>query len=254
MLSTVPAPAPIRGVIFDFHATLVDVDTQDPGAWIRSAVQHLEDQGRPVKPLSPGEITGLGRHLDVIWEHASTFDPDSERDLDRARHREVFTEAVNLYPGGVDPDLIDGLYAVMADQWAPFADTLPVLRELRARGLPVAVLSNIGLDIREHLAHHGLAGFVDAVVLSYEVGAVKPAPEIFSRALELIDRPAGETLMVGDSWRHDAGAAGLGIRTLILPRTRGPVHGLGAVLDLVGTGSARSQPDQSDPKALSNPV
>lgn len=39
--------------------------------------------------------------------------------------------------------------------------------------------------------------------------------------------------MVGDSWRDDAGAAALGIRTLLLPRTTGPVHGLDAVLRLV---------------------
>jgi FMN phosphatase YigB (HAD superfamily) len=39
--------------------------------------------------------------------------------------------------------------------------------------------------------------------------------------------------MVGDSWKDDAGAGALGIRTLILPRTRGRVHGLDAVLRLV---------------------
>ena len=236
MLSTVPEPAPIRGVIFDFHATLVDVDTQDPGAWIRSAIQYLKDQGREPAPLGPAEIDALGHHLDVIWEHANTFDPDSERDLDQARHREVFVEAVGLFPGPVDTELVDGLYAVMADQWSPFADTIPVLRELKAQGLRIVVLSNIGLDIREHLLTHGLAGFVDACVLSYEVGVVKPNPEIFRRALDRLEVPAAETLMVGDSWRHDGGAAALGIRSLILPRTRGPIHGLAAVLRLVCPG------------------
>lgn len=74
---------------------------------------------------------------------------------------------------------------------------------------------------------------VRSVVLSHEVGVVKPQPAIFARALRLLDLPASETLMVGDSWRHDAAAA-LVMRTLILPRTVGPIHGLVAVLRLVG--------------------
>ena len=36
-----------------------------------------------------------------------------------------------------------------------------------------------------------------------------------------------------DSARVDVGGAALGIRTLILPRTRGPVHGLEAAARLV---------------------
>jgi beta-phosphoglucomutase-like phosphatase (HAD superfamily) len=72
------------------------------------------------------------------------------------------------------------------------------------------------------------------VVLSYEVGVVKPDPEIFRRATNLLGLSAEQTLMVGDSWRDDAGAAAIGIRTLILPRTIGPVHGLASVLRLVG--------------------
>jgi FMN phosphatase YigB (HAD superfamily) len=40
--------------------------------------------------------------------------------------------------------------------------------------------------------------------------------------------------MVGDSGKDDAGAAHIGMRTLLLPRTRGPVHGLAVVPVLVG--------------------
>jgi FMN phosphatase YigB (HAD superfamily) len=39
--------------------------------------------------------------------------------------------------------------------------------------------------------------------------------------------------MVGDNPHDDAGAALLGIRTLLLPRTSGPRHGLDVVLRLV---------------------
>jgi HAD superfamily hydrolase (TIGR01509 family) len=228
---TAAKPTAIKGVIFDFHATLVDGG--DPVSWIDAAAQRL---GRPLHgSTAPGtaEFAGLCEHLDRIWEHASSIDPDGDRDLSHARHRDVFSRTVAIR-SDVDADLIDALYEVMPDQWLAFDDTVPVLQELKARGIKIAVLSNIGLDIRERLHRIGVADVIDDVVLSYEVGVVKPEPGIFAHALELLDLPASEVLMVGDSWRHDGGGAALGIRTLLLPRTSGPIHGLDAVLRLVG--------------------
>jgi HAD superfamily hydrolase (TIGR01509 family) len=231
MISYVAKPQPIKGVIFDFHATLVDA--RDPGDWIRAAQVRLGRPGPLPSSPEPADVDDLSAFMHRIWEHASVIDPASERDLSQAHHRDVFSRTVGQR-SDVDPELIDALYAVMADQWVAFDDTLPVLRELKARGLRVALLSNIGLDIRPHLEQIGVADLVDRVVLSYEVGVVKPAPGIFQHALDMLGLAAGETLMVGDSWHADAGAAALGIRTLILPRTLGPVHGLDAVLRLVG--------------------
>ena len=62
---------------------------------------------------------------------------------------------------------------------------------------------------------------------------MKPDPRIFSAALAAIECEPTEALMVGDSGRDDTGGTGLGLRTLILPRTWGPVHGLASVTKLV---------------------
>ncbi|MEU4689014.1 HAD family hydrolase [Actinoplanes sp. NPDC023714] len=221
------APAPINGVIFDFHGTLVAGG--DAEGWIDAALRSLGGTTQ----LDSAHRAGLREHLDHIWHHAHTIDPRSERDLSHDRHRDVFARTVALHPGA-GPELIAALYAVMPDQWAPFADTVPVLRELRARGVRTVVLSNIGLDIRPHLDRIGVGELIDGVVLSYEAGLVKPDPAIYARALELLGVPAVETLMVGDSPRDDVGGVPLGVRTLILPRTEGPVHGLAAVLQMTG--------------------
>ena len=223
--------APIDGVIFDFHATLVDGG--DPDRWIGAAVRRLGATGGATPRLSAAELEGLREHLHRIWQYAHTIDPAGERDLSQARHREVFTGTVARCPG-VTPDLIAALYAVMADQWVLFDDALPVLRELKSRGVKIVVLSNNGMDIRGFLDRTGLTGLLDGVLLSYEVGLIKPDPAIYALALKLLDVPGGRTLMVGDSASDDVGGVALGIRTLILPRTEGPVHGLGAVLRLVG--------------------
>jgi HAD superfamily hydrolase (TIGR01509 family) len=227
------APEPIKGVIFDFHATLVEGG--DAGRWIEAALRRLAEEGKAEPDLGADQIAGLGEHLDQIWQHAHTIDPRSERDLSQERHWDVFNRTVALYPG-IKPELIAALYAVMPDQWVPFVDTLPVLRELKSRGVRIVVLSNIGLDIRPLLDRVGVSGLLDGVVLSFEVGLVKPDPAIYARALALLDVPGSQTLMVGDSPRDDVGGVPLKIRTLILPRTEGPVHGLGTVLQMVGNG------------------
>lgn len=228
------APEPVKGVIFDFHGTLVGGG--DAGRWIDAALRRLAENGGAEPDLSADQLAGLRAHLDQIWQHAHTIDPASERDLSQDRHRHVFTRTVALVPG-IEPELIAALYAVMPDQWVLFDDVLPVLRELKARGVRIVVLSNIGLDIRPLLDRVGVSGLLDGVVLSFEVGLVKPDPAIYARALELLDVPGIHTLMVGDSPRDDVGGVPLRIRTLILPRTEGPVHGLGTVLQLVGNGA-----------------
>ncbi|WP_433824624.1 HAD family hydrolase [Actinoplanes sp. CA-015351] len=221
----------IDGVIFDFHGTLVAGG--DPDRWVTAALRHLAESGKTPPELAISELKSLSEHLDHIWQHAHTIDPNSDRDLSHARHHDVFTATVALHPG-VDPALIEALYTVMPDQWIPFDDTLPVLRDLTTRGVKVVVLSNIGLDIRPHLTRTGILDLVDDVILSFEVGLVKPGPAIFAHALERLGVPGNRTLMVGDSPRDDVGGTTLGIRTLILPRTDGPLHGLGAVLRLMG--------------------
>jgi len=134
----------------------------------------------------------------------------------------------------VDDELARSLYATMLETWIPYDDTVPVLRALHARGIKTALVSNVGIDVRQVLDRARLTDLLDAVVLSYEAGVVKPDITIFAQALSMINVPAERALMVGDSWRDDGGAAQLGIRTLLLPRTTGPTHGLDLVLRLVG--------------------
>ncbi len=222
--------APIRGVVLDLHSTLVHGG--DPLTWLEAAWRELGRPGRPADALGAPAVVGAAAFLDRIWEHARDLDPDSTRDLDPQRHREVFDRTIARIPS-VDPALADALYRTMAAQWESYDDAVPVLEALRAAGIRVVVLSNVGFDLTQTLARTGLADRVDGVVMSFEMGVVKPAPEIFERALDLLGLAAPEVLMVGDTWPDDGGAAALGIRTLLLPRTDGPVHGLELVLRLV---------------------
>jgi HAD superfamily hydrolase (TIGR01493 family) len=214
-----------EAVIFDFHSTLADGG--DTGDWIDGAARRL---GRPAPPGPRRDR--LRAYLDDLWQHAHTIDPKSDRDLSPELHRDVFERTMALCPDA-DAGLTSALYDTMTAQWRAFDDAAPALRSLRSHGLKIAVLSNVGLDIRDCLVRDGLDTLVDEVVLSYEVGVVKPDPAVFAIVLERLGTSGDRTLMVGDSARDDTGGATLGIRTLILPRTRGRVHGLDAVARLV---------------------
>jgi HAD superfamily hydrolase (TIGR01509 family) len=230
-MSTPPASAPFDGVLFDFHSTLIDQGSGHD--WLRRAWAHAGRAGEPAAVLGAERADELAGWMDRIWEHAREVDPASRRDLGPAEHREVYDLLVSDLPD-VDERLAGAIYETMIETFIPYDDAVPVLRGLHDRGVRTAVVSNIGFDIRPSLERGGLSDLVDAVVLSYEAGTVKPHVAIFEQALELIDVRPEHALMVGDSWRDDAGAAELGVRTLILPRTRGTSHGLDLVLRLVG--------------------
>ena len=65
---------------------------------------------------------------------------------------------------------------------APGAERL--LHRLKARNLKVGVLSNTLPSLRESLAHHGLARYVDGFFASCALGVAKPDPRAFLLALE----------------------------------------------------------------------
>ena len=217
-------PGPVRGVIFDLHSTLVDQGSAQE--WLQRG---LEASGHR---LDAREAATLASFLDRVWENARLHDPDSLRDLSAAAHHRVFHQLLAEGPG-VDPALGDALYDCLLDTWHAYDDAVPVLQQLRAAGVRIAVLSNVGVDVQHVLDREGLAPFCDATVLSWQVGSVKPDAPIFLRALELLELTADEVLMVGDSGKDDIGASFVGMRTLILPRTSGRSHGLSAVSALV---------------------
>ncbi len=225
-----PGWEPVRGVIFDYHSTLAHGG--DPARWLDSAWAGAQRPGTPRAAFAQTEYAALLDFLDHIWEHAGRVDPDNGRDLDPGRHREVFDEVMALRPE-VGSELADALYACLLHQWQAYPDAVPTLRELRGRGIRTAILSNMGLDLHPVLARQGLIPYLDAVVLSWECGAVKPAAAAFEAALQALGVSATQALMVGDNAIDDAGAAALGIRTLLLPRTMGAdERGLGIVARL----------------------
>jgi HAD superfamily hydrolase (TIGR01509 family) len=223
-------PQAITAVLFDFHGTLVDGG--DACASLDAAWAKVGRKGSAEKELGSERYQRVAQEVHHLWDRVRDVDPQGQRDLSPVLHRAAFDALIGRLPE-VDGDLAQAFYEVMPDMWRPYQDTLPTLRELRRRGIRMALVSDVEADIRPVMARCRLLELFDAVVLSCELGVVKPQAAIFQHALDALGAASGEALMVGDDPFGDSGAAALGVRTLLLPRTEGRSHGLGLVLRMI---------------------
>lgn len=84
-----------------------------------------------------------------------------------------------------------------------YPDVLPALARLRAEGFSLAVIGNQPAVRHDQLLALGID--VDVLAMSEALGAAKPDPEFFSRALDLMDcrSDPGRVVYVGDRVDND---------------------------------------------------
>jgi putative hydrolase of the HAD superfamily len=148
---------------------------------------------------------------------------------------------------GVEPraDLVRGLVEadrelLLADAYL-YDDSIPFLENLRSHHVRTAIVSNCSEHTRDLLIKLGVPELVDAVVLSCEVGAAKPAAPIFRHALDRLGVPAGAALFVDDQAAFCAGAVALGISAALI--VRGGIDGIDGEVPAAGTTLVRSLPE-----------
>jgi HAD superfamily hydrolase (TIGR01549 family) len=230
-----PDSSPPSAVLFDFHGTLVQVE--DAVTWVQAAaaacgreLDRLTATGLADRLVTAGRAGGpppyrVPPHLAEVY---------ADRDLYEYAHRAAYVGLAGTVPTDV-AGLADALYdrLLCPDGWRAYRDTKITLAELHARGVPVAVVSNIGFDIRPLVEALGFASYIDAYALSYEIGRCKPDPGIFLAACAALGAEPERTLMVGDT-PADAAAVATGCRAYVLPAAPpGADNGLSSVLALL---------------------
>ncbi|MFF2847874.1 HAD family hydrolase [Streptomyces sp. NPDC058001] len=228
----------IKGVLFDFSGTLFRVESTE--SWLRAA---LDASGTAVPEP---EFTRLSAELDAAGALPGGASPArvpdglteawASRDRSAEQHRAAYTglaRQVRLPGTGLHDTLYERHMTPAA--WQPYPDTFEVLDGLRARGVPVGVVSNIGWDLRPVFREHGLDPYVGAYVLSFEHGIQKPDPRLFGAACDALNVDARNVLMVGDDRHADCGATALGGAVHFVDHlpARDRPDGLRPVLDLI---------------------
>lgn len=200
----------IRGVLFDLDDTLFDHQrcARAALAELQQAYASLRD-----RPFEEVEQTHA-RLLESI--HAQVLTGALPLDVAREeRFRRLF-EACG--------DAAAGLFARAAAQRyrdgyqrhrRAIAGAGRLLEAVRGRARVAVVSNNLLAEQRAKLAHCGLDGLIDALIVSEEAGVAKPDPGIFELALARLGVPARQAVMIGDSWHADIdGARAAGIRAV----------------------------------------
>jgi putative hydrolase of the HAD superfamily len=189
-------------VTFDAGQTLVDLD-------LDFLARRLDERGLVVAPgLLAAAAPAAWRRYDVLVEAGGGHPWHG--------FMTALLEGVGLT--GVKP-VVDWLWTEQPRRnlWRrPIADMVALARELGARGVRVAVLSNSEGRLAELLVEIGIADAFHAIVDSGRVGVDKPDPRIFAYALDAVGAASGaHAVHVGDSWAADVlGAVGVGWRAV----------------------------------------
>jgi putative hydrolase of the HAD superfamily len=199
----------IRAVLFDVDFTLARPGPElGPEGYRRAGERHgLTLDPERYEAARQAALGSLQRHPEL--EH------DDELWI-------VFTEAIVRGMGGdaegaraCAEDLVRAWE--LHERFTLYDDALPALAALREHELKIGLVSNGSRDLEEFVVHHALD--VDCAIGSRAFGRTKPHPEIFRRALALLDVEPEEAAMIGDSYEDDIeGARALGLKAFLLDR------------------------------------
>jgi HAD superfamily hydrolase (TIGR01549 family) len=209
-----------RAVFFDVDFTLIHPGPMFGGEGYR---RFCGSHGIAVDPA---------RFESAVAAASAVLDAGRDHVYDAALfHR--YTAAIITGMGGEGPQ-VDACSREIYDEWAAcqhfelYDDVRSTLRTIAGRGIRIGLISNSHRCLASFQSHFELEGLITAAVSSLEHGYMKPHPSIFDAALRLIEAPAHEAVMVGDSLTHDIeGAIQAGMRGVLVRRSAdiGPSHG-----------------------------
>ena len=169
----------------------------------------------------------LERAFHTAWQHMPrrpAIDGPREND-DKGWWRELIAHVFDRVAPSLSELDRDNFFEVAyehfaeAGVWELYPEVPGVLEQL-APHFQLAVISNFDGRLRFILQHLGISKYFARVFISSELGADKPDPEIFRRALKVMHLNRNEVLHVGDDPERDwkaASAAGLHVFQLDRP-------------------------------------
>ena len=157
----------------------------------------------------------------VLMPLEAYVESTSEDEVDYiAVYRDAWRRAGVHLPDQLLYEILDAEQLVWDHSLQVDTDAIPLLTLLGERGVKRGICSNAPFPpamMRRQMVTNGVAGFVDAIVLSSEIHRRKPAPELYRAALEAIGTRPERTLFVGDRAREDyEGPRAFGMRAVIV--------------------------------------
>jgi 2-haloacid dehalogenase len=213
---------------------------------IRSTVKAIALDGvavfdlRPITALAERIFPGRGEELSTLWR-TRQFEYTWLRTVGSkyVDFWQVTDEALVFSCRSLKLELNDenhdrlmqGYLAIKA-----WPDALPVLKELKERGVRMAFLSNFTAPMLDQaVKNSALEGFFEDHLSTDRVRAFKPDPRAYEMALKAFNLKRDEIVFAAFGGWDAAGAKWFGYPTFWVNRAHAPVEELGLIPD--GTGS-----------------
>lgn len=217
--------------IFDLYGTLADIHTNESKASLwKYMAGYMALQGAPYSgPELRKRYRALiaAQRLERYKKYRTQFpglSPDEvEVDLSEVFSRLYSEKGVAAAPGMLaDWALMYRTISLQHLRLFEGAETL--LRELRRLGKKVYLLSNAQrLFTEPELRHLGIYDLFDDVLISSDIGFMKPSPRFYGALTEKHHLDVKASVMVGNDWQADAwGAHNNGLASMYVHTAQSP--------------------------------
>jgi putative hydrolase of the HAD superfamily len=205
----------IEAVFFDAGETILSPQP----SWSELSAQVLRERGHDVAvDAMRSAWRHTGQHFTRAADEGRTFStsPGESKRFWTALYVDLLD-----FLGIHDEQAPEILYETFSDPatYDLFPDAVPAIKELKARGLKLGVISNFESWLRVLLDRLDVTELFDVLAISGELGWEKPDPRIFKWAMEEAGVDAPSSVHVGDSPHFDpAPAVAVGMHGVLLDR------------------------------------
>lgn len=186
-----------RGLLIDAAGTLISPSEPVSQVYRRHAVTY------GCRRTEAEILAGFRRAFNTPWARTTSRYVGDGR---------PFWEFIVRESTGCDsPELLDEVYAYysLPEAWKVAHGAEAALRDVRAAGIKLGLVSNFDTRLRPLLTQMKLAPLFDCMVISAEEGFEKPNPVLFETACTRLGVSPGLTVHIGDDRRNDVQGARL---------------------------------------------
>jgi putative hydrolase of the HAD superfamily len=186
----------IKALIFDFDGLILDTET----AWFEAYQKTLKEVYQ--YDLTVDEfVKCVGTSTEVLYQHLQkVLDQPFDGQKLRAQAGQWHAEQVRQLP--------------------PRSGVAAYLADAQKMGLQVALATSSTRDwITEHLSRLQLISYFDHFITQEDVENVKPAPDLFLKAVDVLGVQSTEALVFEDSLNGLIAANKAGLKTVIVPNS-----------------------------------
>lgn len=206
----------IQAIVFDLYGTLVDINTDEDKNEIYNFLSLY---------LQYYDININSGKLKTAFENEKKNNLYSRHEtFPEVSFEKVFDEIVKNAGGTPNSFLSKScckIFRIISrNSFQLFPDSIPVLREIKAKGYPIGLVSNAQkVFTPNEMRILGLEGYFDHMVFSSRFGITKPDRRLFSICCTMINVKPENAVYIGDNPYNDVkGAKEIGMTSILLSR------------------------------------